>query len=559
MSNGVTGGVFANLADLQKSRPRDKTVVELTNGQRFAVRAENNGNGQALENGLFANPVNYVSNAIPNSSADQSDLIQAELDMVAVTGGELKFAAGVYLASGLTQSSGVVLVGQGSAVTEFKVPDGANETFIKSTGFDALVGTNSWLVSSGVQHALGLKKLRINGNKANQTAGYGVQYYAKRIITEDLIIFDCFSDGWYSEAGDIPGQQGWEDLPESRIHLYSRNNNGNGMTFRGPHDSRIDFLVCNENGGKGASFERSVGVYSGSCDVGFAHIYANGTQGYTVNEFNNVRCDGIISESNFGEGAIIDGDNSQISMAQFYNNNRSTGSYQLLLSNTAKGNTISNVQVRDSEDSGGISIAGTNNTISGGLLFGQGSTGTALNIVNTAQRNNVSLTIDNYTVGLSNNGASANNKFDLEIENCGTMFNNGGTSFGNEYGITFQGSGAQVPFTGNQPAVDNSEIWNVRGRIDSTIYLSEDKKQSGADLDLNSTAVQTISASHNLITTPRPEDVSAQIFYSGSNEVWQVDSIYVSNVSSTTVTCKVKLRVAAGAAETGKIIFNTKL
>ena len=559
MSNGVTGGYFASTESLQRSSPRVDTVVQLLNGQRYAVSSSNEGNGLLLANGNYANPVNiYISSAIANSPDDQSVLIQSEVDAMESTGGELVFGAGVYLFN-VVMPSGVVLVGQGSAATEFKIPDNANKTFAKSKNFDSLVNSNSWLVSSGVQHGLGFKKVRINGNKANQTSGYGVQFYAKRIITEDLIIYDCFEDGWYSEAGDIPGQQGFKDLPESRISLYSRNNGGNGMTFRGPHDSRIDFLVCNENGGKGASFERSPNVYSGSCDVSFAHIYANTNQGVTINQFNNIRADGIITESNMGEGIVVDGDNSQISLLQLYNNNRSSGTHQAILSTTAKGNIISNMQIRDSENSSGLSVGGKNNTICSGLLFGQGSTGTAFNLLSTAQRNNIKLTVDAYSTAFDHAGNSMNNNITIDAESVDLCFKNDDKSFGNEYNIKFSLTGSETPFSGAKPAVDNSEIWNIRGKVDSAIYLSEDKKQSGADLDLNVTTVQTISAQHNLITEPRPEDVRAQIYYPGANTTWQLDSIYVSNVSETTVSCKVKLRVAAGAAETAKIIFDTKI
>ena len=52
MSNGVTGGNFATVADLQASSPKINTIVQLINGERFAVTSTT-GN-YLLANGLYA-------------------------------------------------------------------------------------------------------------------------------------------------------------------------------------------------------------------------------------------------------------------------------------------------------------------------------------------------------------------------------------------------------------------------------------------------------------------------------------------------------------------------
>lgn len=57
MSNGVTGGVFANLADLQASRPREDTIVQLVNGAKYKVVTSDTGANLPFENGNFAEPI----------------------------------------------------------------------------------------------------------------------------------------------------------------------------------------------------------------------------------------------------------------------------------------------------------------------------------------------------------------------------------------------------------------------------------------------------------------------------------------------------------------------
>lgn len=64
MSNGVTGGVFANLTDLQASKPRVDTIVALKTGERYSIDSLDAGSGIAV-NGLFAN---LIDNQVKLSS-----------------------------------------------------------------------------------------------------------------------------------------------------------------------------------------------------------------------------------------------------------------------------------------------------------------------------------------------------------------------------------------------------------------------------------------------------------------------------------------------------------
>lgn len=61
MSNGVTGGIFATLADLQASKPRVNTRVELVTGERYSIDAADSGGGISV-NGLFANEILNTQN-----------------------------------------------------------------------------------------------------------------------------------------------------------------------------------------------------------------------------------------------------------------------------------------------------------------------------------------------------------------------------------------------------------------------------------------------------------------------------------------------------------------
>ena len=66
MSNGVTGGNFATLADLQASKVRVDTKVSL-NGIDYTINSVNFGEGLAV-NSLFANPVIGTTTSLINST-----------------------------------------------------------------------------------------------------------------------------------------------------------------------------------------------------------------------------------------------------------------------------------------------------------------------------------------------------------------------------------------------------------------------------------------------------------------------------------------------------------
>ena len=195
-------------------------------------------------------------------------------------------------------------------------------------------GTGAKTGQPDVPHGFGLMHLQIDGNKANQSSGNGVVFYGKRFIIDEVIIRDCYNMGWYSEAGDVAGQTTWIDLPVSTISGLRIRNCGDrvlaaapgtrttahGFHFRGPHDAHIEGLFVNECAGKGAFFERAVNLFSGGCDIGFAHVYANSQEGVDIDANTSSRFRHLISESNGKEGLTCPGGLNQFNLLQLYRN-----------------------------------------------------------------------------------------------------------------------------------------------------------------------------------------------------------------------------------------------
>jgi hypothetical protein len=505
-----------------------------------------------------------------DGTTEDHTAIQAAIDACSTAGGGyVDFNDKTYLIGAtLTQPSLVILRGVGSGSTILKAKASLDSDIIRSTNFSTLTGTGAWLTSAGVQHGLGLMNLQIDGNKANQASGDGVKYYAKRIFVQDVIIRDVKGVGWYSEGGDVAGQTDWTDLPESQIEgLWVRSCGSHGFQFRGPHDAHIECLVCNENGGDGARFERSSGVYNGSADIGFAHLYANTAKGLNL-PTSAIQCRfrQVISESNHEEGVICAGTYNQFSMLQCYTNCRTSGTYNITI--TGNQNTISDLQIKDgSESVSGLQITGAKNTVDCFMIDGEASTGVGVDI-NTGQWNKIRGHVEDYSgvggTGLRTGNGSAliNAHVDVTFTNCATGWNNVQTGSQNTYHINGFAAAGQTFFTGVGPnGTDVSEIWNVRG-LDSggATYRSEIRKISG-NVDLNSTTEQeiTIACTELLGLTPDPEDVTFGLYYTGTNTTFAIQYLKLHAVSSSALTFRVKLSTAAGGAANGQIIAQVKL
>lgn len=477
--------------------------------------------------------------------------------------GEIILPAGrVAFGSPLLQPNGVKLVGEGSAATELFLLNSSNCHGIKSSDFDSLTGQNKWLVSDGMQYGLGLKGLRLNGNKANQSSGIGVQYYAKGLIIDDVIVYDWNDGGWYSEGGDVPGQVDWYDLPESGVTmLRARNNGGVGVNIRGPHDCNWKSVYANQNTGKGVFFDRTPGTYSGECDVGLVHSYANDGINIHIDEHCRVRADNLIGEFGFQEGVKVDGWSSQISKMQAYGNCRTSGDYEVVV--TGQHNRIESLQLYDVTD-GGLQVTAPNNKI-GVSINGEGSAGVGVDLNSVG--NKIHGEIYGFTgtggIGLrtGNSSTVTQSEVDLSIANCETGWVRSAASAQTTFNIMLDMESGQAAWSGTAPnATDQSETWNVRSDENGALKYSQIRKISGADIDLDSTSEQTIAISlTDLIATAEPEDITVALYYTGSNTTFVVQYLKLHAVSATEATFKIKLSTAAGTAATAKLIMTAKI
>jgi hypothetical protein len=209
---------------------------------------------------------------------------------------------GIRFSDSLTDQTGTGKIEcAGSGVTTLKLKNGANQDVISQTHFASLTGTNS-------MYGLFRGEIRgctINGNKANQTGtSYGIRLYGHGLEMTDVFVQEAYSDGIYTEWGlDSTFATPSNDLEGYFTGIRSAFNNGNGWTFRGPHDSDFVEMVLYQNGGWGMQVQTS-STYNGNGHLSNINAFLNTLGGV----YSNSSLDGsqIMATTVSGWGMLID-------------------------------------------------------------------------------------------------------------------------------------------------------------------------------------------------------------------------------------------------------------
>jgi hypothetical protein len=209
---------------------------------------------------------------------------------------------GIRFSDSLTDQTGTGKIEcAGSGVTTLMLKNGANQDVISQTNFAALTGTNSL-------YGLFRGEIRgctINGNKTNQTgASYGIRLYGHGLEMTDVFVQSAYSDGIYTEWGlDSTFATPSLDLEGYFTGIRSAFNNGNGWTFRGPHDSDFVELALYQNGGWGLQVQTS-STYNGNGHLSNINAFLNTLGGV----YSNSSLDGsqIMATTASGWGMLID-------------------------------------------------------------------------------------------------------------------------------------------------------------------------------------------------------------------------------------------------------------
>lgn len=201
--------------------------------------------------------------ATGDGTTDDAAAINAAITAAHAGGGYVYLPAGTYsvgstlnLIDSTTDDSGRnVLQGAGLGKTILKLAASADCDVISSTNFATLTGgTNAYGVFATI-----IRDLDIDGNKANNASGYGIRLYGRNIHIQNVHVHHCSQDGIYTEHNGVDDFSTYAGTLEGEFtNIKCSHNDGNGFTYKGPHDSLFDGLICFLNGGMGWQLFRSV-------------------------------------------------------------------------------------------------------------------------------------------------------------------------------------------------------------------------------------------------------------------------------------------------------------
>ncbi|WP_278940996.1 hypothetical protein [Pseudomonas helleri] len=256
----------------------------------------------------------------------------ARIMLGSLGGGDLTFGTGgVYQARYIRLDRYILLNGRGVNSTELKQLAGSNQDFIKSENFDALTGTGLTVNDPRVPSWMGLKDIRVNGNRYNaktnvtgNISGVPVKLYGpSMILAGNVLIYDGATGGLYTEDSKSASGVSWRGQEEGKFgNVICRANGGfAGWHCRGPHNCDINSIICCFNDGWNFYSEEGAS-YGGSFDrIGLLHSYAGG-RGVEPNADTGVyiggiaRIDSLVSD---GDNVVFQSNELQIDKMRAYN------------------------------------------------------------------------------------------------------------------------------------------------------------------------------------------------------------------------------------------------
>lgn len=250
-------------------------------GTNISVTATGSTEGRSLAD-RFGETVNALDYGVSTSASGATNLtnLQAAIDAAAATYGVVQLPEGVVTCNaGLVLKTGVTLRGHGHSISTLKLANSQNDDLIVTNGAEALFGTGSL----GGIHSAGLEGLRIDGNKANNSAGRGLVAYWYHCRMRSVHIVNCKEQGIFEEWGDFGAP---DETYESMENHYDdvivglSDSASESWYHNGPHDST--FYSCRTVKGAAGSF---AGLHVGPRGDGAmfvnCHLWGHIQEGYT--------------------------------------------------------------------------------------------------------------------------------------------------------------------------------------------------------------------------------------------------------------------------------------
>ncbi|WP_338580045.1 hypothetical protein [Pseudomonas sp. ML2-2023-6] len=470
-------------------------------------------------------------------------------------GGDLTFGpGGVYQARYICLDRSIVLNGRGVNATELKQMAGANQDFIKSENFDVLTGTGLTVNDLRVPSWMGLKDIRVNGNRyhptnnpSGNTSGVPVKLYGpSMILAGTVLVYDGAGGGLYTEDSTSASGVSWRGQEEGKFgNIICRSNGGfAGWHCRGPHNTNADSVIVCFNDGWNFYSEES-DLYGGSFDrIGLLHSYAGGRSaepaldtGVYIGSI--ARIDTLVID---GDNAVLQANELQIDKMRAYNiggqqdgvvvNGRNCyiGHLNALVWKSSVGKTALIVNGDNADISG---ILQTNNPDNEGVVVKGSHCNVEMTIINFSAAGRTGLKLDGI-----------DNEINCKIRNCNTAFDYVSGSE-NQVDLSIATTVGQKAVKGQTPRA--TDRINIRSRGDTVGGCKTNLETDQLAMDITTYTIVVIT--HGLLYTPPRKVVRANWMATDpDSSVWDEAILRVVTTTDKEVVLGYKL---AGAAPTG--------
>lgn len=544
-------------------------------------------------NGRLNNILVCVEDFAEDSDTIDSPAIERALDYILDNGGKgtLFFSKSEYVIDEpILIYSNIRYQGRGKMITKIKLADGANCDIFKTYNFEDLSAIhNGGIYPSDYYEVLPqgfcIFDMYINGNyieydengdpvadgdyySHNNTVGYGFKIYGRNYEIDRIRMENIPEVAGYFEC---------KDSETARISFQCTLSGYEGLVYRGSPDSTLDFINIGKAGYHARKFDGTIDntlndsvlypasdidsvVIDKTCEINEIHTWGCDTGfGFRVKDNIRFKARQLMSEGNLN-GCYLGDSRIQIGIMDLHNNRNIS-----LQTEGNNGKYISNLDIfwdknpADYELSGWgntIEISGNNHKINGKVRLGDTCIGDCITM--TGYNNEINMIVRSY---INSNvfvyGGGQRNIINLTTENCQNVVKlNASVAIGNIFNITSQSKPLQTlldvgAFNLNRLTNKYNVIWEQVDTDGSHIATKTSKERiTKADsISLDSTAVQTISVSHNFFTTPSASNISVvhTTADSAAND-YVIAMLKATVISDTTVSVKIKLETASGTA-----------
>ncbi len=202
--------------------------------------------------------------------------INSAIDIATTVGGIVQLTEGRFtIAGSVIMKDRVHLQGVGAPATLIIQPDNNNKNIIETEGFAGLTGGGT---TGGVK-GFEISDLRVDGNKDNDggppvNTGQGIVIYGNRFRLTNLEVTETESHGIYSEwavTGSVTGMDTALEAFLNRVKI-GPSTNGDGILWRGPHDSHMTDIVSFGNQW-GIHFEKGANFNGAGTGLSGVHCF----------------------------------------------------------------------------------------------------------------------------------------------------------------------------------------------------------------------------------------------------------------------------------------------